>query len=215
MFPSGSTFGAVLQIDPIVPCNVTFTLTAPDNTTYFANGQGDQYGYFVATNKWTLDQAGVWSYKVNATWNGYQGKVPGLPETGGWIYVIENSTSLESSLILKMPMQQAFSVSSGLNITGETTASKVYYAAIIPGAVLDQGTIAAVNGIFQYKFNPQTLAQKIQTYDIINMVNGRAEIGKIVHLTFFTEEKASNGTTYHSFARVVLRGTIAVYVKER
>jgi hypothetical protein len=102
-----------------------------------------------------------------------------------------------------------------LNITGTTNASKVYYAAIIPGAVLEQGTLPVNNGSFQYSFDPQKMANKIQTYDIVNIVNGSPQIGRIVHLTFFSEEKTSNGTIYHSFVRVVLRGTTAVYVKER
>jgi hypothetical protein len=211
----GSTFTPVLQIDPMVPCNVTFTLTAPDNTTSIATGVGDQYGYFSSTAKWPLNQAGVWVYNINATWNGYQGKVPGLPLTGGWIYVIENGTAPGSGLTLNMTYKQTFSVPAGLNITGQTSASKVYYAAIIPGAVLEQGILPVTNGTFGYTFNPSTMASKIQTYDIINMVNGKAEIGKIVHLTFFSEEQGPGNTTYHSFVRVVLRGTTAVYVKER
>ena len=62
------------------------------------------------------------------------------------------------------------------------------------------------NGNFTYYFNPQAMADKIQTYDIIYYVNGQAQIGKIVHLSFFSEETSSDGAIYHSFARVVLRG---------
>lgn len=214
-YPAGATFTAVLQIDPIVPCNVTFTLTAPDNTTNVATGQGDQYGYFAASKGWVLNQPGVWTYNVNATWNGYQGHVPGLPITGGWIYVIENGSAIGPGMTLNMPAQQTFSPTSGLNVTGQTSASQVYYAVIIPGAVLEQGILPVANGSFTYYFNPQKMSSLIQTYDIINFVNGQPQIGKIVHLTFFSEEKATNGTIYHSFDRVVLRGTTAVYVKER
>jgi len=55
---------------------------------------------------------------------------------------------------------------------------------------------------------------KIETYDIVNLVNGRPEIGRIVHLTFFSKEKGPDGP-YHSFVRVILRGTTAIYVKDR
>jgi hypothetical protein len=211
----GATFTPVLQIDPILPCNVTFTLTAPNNTTYISTGQGDQYGYFAGSKGFALNQSGVWTYMVNATWNGYQGHVPGLPDAGGWIYVIENGTAPGPGITMKMPMQQTFSPTAGLNVTGQTTASDIFYAIIIPGAVLEEGVIPVNNGTFTYYFNPQAMASKIQTYDIINYVNGQAQIGKIVHLSFFSEEKAADGTVYHSFVRVVLRGTTAVYVKER
>lgn len=214
VYPLGASFGAVLQIDPVVPCSVRFSLTAPNGTTFTTTGNADQYGYFAATDRWTLDKAGLWSYTINATWNGYQGKVPGLPMEGGWIFVLENSPPPATGMTLKLPAIQTFSPITGLAITGNSTASRVYYAAIIPGAVLEEGSVPVVNGTFQYTFDPQHMADKIKTYDIVNLVNGKAEIGRVVHLTFFSEEQGPNGD-FHSFARVVLRGTTAVYVKER
>ena len=62
VYPVGATFGAVLQIDPVVPCNVVFTLTAPNGTTFATTGNGDQYGYFVAIDRWLLDKARVMDY---------------------------------------------------------------------------------------------------------------------------------------------------------
>jgi hypothetical protein len=214
LYPQGSTFGAVLQIDPVVPCDVRFTLTAPDGSVRVTTGKGDGYGYFVAADKWLLDQPGVWSYTVDATWNGFKGKVPGLPDSGGWIFVIENTEPLGVGMTLKNPQMQTFSPVLGLNVSGVTSASKVYYAAIIPGAVLEQGVLQAINGEFRYAFDPQRMAEVIKTYDIINLVNGKPEIGRVVHLTFFSQEQSTRGS-YHSFVRVVLRGTTAIYVKDR
>ena len=214
VYSVGATFGAVLQIDPVVPCNVHFTLTAPNGTTFVTTGIGDQYGYFVAVDKWLLDKAGLWVYNVTATWNNTQGRVPGMPSEGGWVFVLENGPAPASGMKLNMTARQTFSPSIGLNITGNTTSSKVYYAAIIPGAVLEEGILQVNNGTFQYTFDPQRMADKIKTYDIVNLVNGKPEIGRVVHLTFFSEEQGANGG-YHSFARVVLRGTTALYVKER
>jgi hypothetical protein len=214
VYLAGTTFGAVLQIDPVVPCDVRFALTAPNGTTRVTTGTGDQYGYFAAVDKWPLDQAGLWTYTVNATWKGYQGKVPGMPDTGGWIFVLENGPAPGVGMTLNMPTTQTFSPTAGLNVTGNTTASKVYYAAIIPGAVLEEGTLQVTNGTFRYNFDPQRMADKIKTYDIVNLINGKPEIGRVVHLTFFSEEQGPSGP-YHSFARVILRGTTAVYVKEK
>jgi len=214
VYSVGATFGAVLQIDPVVPCNVHFTLTAPNGTTFATTGSGDQYGYFVAVDKWLLDKAGLWVYNVTATWNNTQGRVPGMPNEGGWVFVLENGSAPASGMRLNMTARQTFSPTMGLNITGNTSSSKVYYAAIIPGAVLEEGILQVNNGTFQYTFDPQRMTDKIKTYDIVNLVNGKPEIGRVVHLTFFSEEQGVNGS-YHSFARVVLRGTTALYVKER
>jgi len=213
VYPKGTVFGAVLQIDPVLPCDVSFTLTAPNGTTFVTTGRGDQYGYFAGADKWPLDQAGLWVYTVNATWNGYTGKVPGLPDSGGWLFVLENTTAPGVGMTLNMSAVQTFSPIAGLNVTGQTTGTKVYYAAIIPGAVLEQGVLTVTNGSFKYAFDPARMADKIQTYDIINIINGVPQIGDVVHLTFFSEEQGPIGV-YHSFARVVLRGTTAVYIKE-
>ena len=214
IYPVGATFGAVLQIDPVVPCSVVFKLTAPNGTTFTTTGSGDQYGYFIAADRWALDKPGLWIYTINATWNGYQGKVPGLPAEGGWIFVIENTPAPATGLTLNLARSQTFSPTTGITITGNSTASRVYYAAIIPGAVLEEGFVPVANGTFQYTFDPQRMAEKIKIYDIINLVNGKAEIGRVVHLTLFSEEHGPDGD-FHSFARVVLRGTTAVYIKER
>ncbi len=213
VYPIGTVFRAVLQIDPVLPCDVTFSLTAPNNKTYVTKGKGDQYGYFTAVDTWEMNQTGLWVYTVNATWNGYYGRVPGLPSSGGWLFVLENTTAPGTGMILNMPAVQTFSPTAGLNVTGRTTGSKVYYAAIIPGAVLEQGVLNVANGSFKYTFDPHRMADMIQTYDIINIVNGVPQIGDVVHLTLFSEEQGPNGV-YHSFARIVLRGTTAMYIKE-
>lgn len=214
VYQVGTLFGAVLQIDPIVPCTVKFTLTAPDGSQRVALGNGDQFGYFAATDKWTLDQPGVWYYSVEANWNGNLGRVPGLPETGGYIFVIENQDAPGPGMTLTMPDVQSFSPTDGLQVRGRSTASEVYFAAITPGSVLEQGVLQVSNSQFNYKFDPKKLANKIQAYDIVNLASGKPEIGRVVHLTFFAKEVGSSGS-YHSFGRVILRGTTAIYVKTK
>lgn len=60
------------------------------------------------------------------------------------------------------------------------------------------------------RFDPKRMADKIKTYDILNLVNGKPEIGRIVHLTVLPEEE---NEPYHSFVRVILKGTTGIYVK--
>ena len=60
----GTNYIAMLQIDPIVPCDVLFNLTAPDGSKRTAQGMGDSFSYFTAKEKWPLDQPGVWTYTL-------------------------------------------------------------------------------------------------------------------------------------------------------
>jgi hypothetical protein len=214
VYEQGSSFTASLQIDPIVPCQVQISLFAPDGSERIARGKGDSLGYFMSKEKWILDQPGVWTYKVNAIWNGHPGRVPGLPEEGGYIFVLEKGNPIGPGLTLNLSGEQTFSPIDGLEIRGNSSASKVYYTAITPGAVLDEGILPVINGEFTYKFDPRKMADKIKIYDVMNLANSKPEIGRIVHLTFFSREMGSNGP-YHSFVKVILRGTTALYVKER
>jgi hypothetical protein len=116
-------------------------------------------------------------------------------------------------LKLNLPLESYFNAEVGLNITGTSTADAVFYAAIIPGTVIDQGEIPVINGKFAYFWDPQLANRKTQTYDIINRSNKLPAIGDVVHLTFFAKEKAANGKPYHSFHRVVIRGTKVVSTK--
>jgi hypothetical protein len=63
-----------------------------------------------------------------------------------------------------------------------------------------------VSGQFDYYFSPPALHSHAQTYDVTNRVTGKAELGDVVHLSLFSEEKTASGQTYHSFKRVIARG---------
>ena len=139
---------------------------------------------------------------MNATRNGHEGRVPGLPGVGGFILVIEDAPTARRCITLNMTEEQQFSPTQGLEIKGQCIASEVYFVAIIPMAVLEEVTMPMTKGEFRYKFDPKRLSDKIGNHDIINRLNGKLMTGRIVRLEFFSKEQGSNGP-YHSFARVI------------
>jgi hypothetical protein len=44
---------------------------------------------FSGAVKFPLDVPGIYTYTIDANWNGYPAFMPGLPPTGGEIYVLE------------------------------------------------------------------------------------------------------------------------------
>lgn len=72
-----------LYADPIVLCDVQFILMPLTAQRGPLRANGTVFGYFTSKEKWPLDQPGVWTYTVNATWNGFKGRVPGLPDQVG------------------------------------------------------------------------------------------------------------------------------------
>ncbi len=213
VYEQGALFTPVLQIDPIVPAQIQFTLHYPDGTRKTSSGVGDAFGYFVGADKWQLSQPGVYRYAVQATWQGFTGRVPGLTPRVGSIFVLEKNRPVGKGLRLSLKNQQTFPIIEGLLIEGTTTAESVEYTMITPGAVIEQGALPVVNGRFFYRFEPARVNQKIPIYDIENRRTHRKEIGRIIHFTFFAAEKDATGAVHHSYARVIMRGNTAIYAQ--
>lgn len=213
VYEEGANFTPVLQIDPMVPAQIQFTLHYPDGTRKTSSGTGDAFGYYVGAEKWQLTQPGIYHYAVQSSWQGFNGRVPGLTPGVGSIFVLEKNRPVGKGIRLALKNQQTFPVVDGLLIEGTTTADKVEYTIITPGAVIEQGTLSVSNGRFFYRFDPALVNQKIPIYDIENRRNHNKEIGRIIHFTFFTAEKNETGGVYHSYARVIFRGNTAIYAR--
>lgn len=210
VYGQGAPFVPAFQVDPLVPCHIVFSLTSPEGTVREAEGIADASGGFIGRGKWVLDEAGVYEYVVKADWQGFEGRVPGLLEGRGYVFVVEKGREMRPGLSLDTVPERAFSIDQGLLIRGRSTASKVYFTVIMPGAVIDQGQLRVIEGMFSYRFDPVAVSRRIPIYDIDNRRAGRREAGRVVHLSFFSEEHLPDGGRCHDFARVILRGTRVV-----
>lgn len=207
----GSTFRPAMQIDPILPVAITFELTYPDGRTRVAQGTGDRFGSFAGPATWALDVPGVYRYRVRGTWNGYEGGMPGLPDSGGEFFVYPKTRPAGSAgLRIDGATQRAFAAGTGTTVSGTSTASNVRYTMITPGAVIEQGELPVTNGRFHLVFDPARVHAKVPLYDVVSITTGKPQIGRVIHLTFFSEERSTGGSTYFDFARVILRGTTAI-----
>src|SRR6266849_10291353 len=94
---------------------------------------------------------GVYKYKLEAEWNGYPAIMPGLPPEGGELYVLDAQPPANSTgMRLLVVDGAAVDASGGVHIIGLSTADKVHFAAVMPGAVLDQGDLTVTRGQFDY-----------------------------------------------------------------
>jgi len=212
-YETGTSYAPALQIDPVLPVKIKFTLRYPDGKEVVWEGEGDSSGSFAGATRVTLDQPGLYRYQLEGDWNGHRAVMPGLPAGGGELYVIEkdrpaNATSLKLNLLEESTIDPV----TGTRISGSSTSNEVYYAIVIPGAVLDQGYLPVKNGVFEYQLNPKAFEQKTQTYDTQYRVNGQPQIGDVMHITFFSKEQGPEGV-WHSFRRVIVRGTKMYCVK--
>ncbi|MCU0242740.1 MAG: hypothetical protein MUF51_10000, partial [Vicinamibacteria bacterium] len=208
-FEVGNTFRPALQIDPILPVSIHFVLTYPDGRQQVADGVGDSFGSFAGPSAWPLDIPGVYRYQISASWNGYAGRMPGLPESGGEFFVYNARPAGATGLRIDGATTRVFSATTGLPLTGSSSASSVRYTLITPGAVIEQGELPVRNGKFSYTFDAVAVNAKVPLYDIVSITTGKPYIGRVIHLTFFSQEKTATGS-YYDVLRVILRGTTAL-----
>jgi hypothetical protein len=209
---TGTIFVPVAQIDPILPVNINCTLTYPDGRQMATAGAGDNFGSYASKDRWTLDIPGVYRFWIEGEWQGYRGYMPGLPRGGGYLFVIEKDRPANvPRLNLALSEQSSFTPGNSTRLSGSTTASEVYYAAVIPGAVVLQGILTVNAGKFDLIFDPNDINKRVPTYDTVNLVTGRPQISDVVHLTLFSKETVPNGMTYHSFVRLIIRGSTVLH----
>jgi Zn-dependent metalloprotease len=209
-FELGSTFRPALQIDPMVPASIEFTLTYPDGRRETATGVGDAFGSFAGPAAWPLDVPGIYRYQVRGRWSGFEARMPGLPEAGGHFFVYSKTKPAGAAgLRIDGASQRTFAAATGTTISGTSSAATVHYTLITPGAVIEQGEIPVKGGRFSYAFSPAAVNAKVRIYDIRSVTTGQPQLGRVLHLTFFAEEKAGAGS-FFDVARVILRGATAI-----
>lgn len=209
LYEQGQKILPALQIDPFVPANLRLCLKYPDGNMRVAEGIGNPFGYWADPEPWELDQPGVYILYAKTDWQGHQGNQPGMRYS--YLFVYDKDRPANAELKLNLKRQQSFTVEQGLTIEGFTSADTVYYGMMTPGSAVAQGRIPVQDGRFQYHFDPVAVNKLIPIYDIKDKRTGRQEIGRAIHLTFFAAERAADGTKWHSFARVIMRGTTAIY----
>ena len=204
-FDVGASLRAAIQIDPIVAARVRVDFVYPDGRVKTAEGLGDRMGYFAGAEAWTMDSPGVYRFKVRADWEGHTGLMPGLPASGGHVYVGNGGRGPD----IDLPPETWWDATKGLRVTGSSTADKVAYAVLMPGAVLDQGEVAVKDGRWEYFFDPKAVSAAFPIYDTVDLASGKPSIGRVVHLSFFSGERGPAGPLY-GMKRVLLRGTRAI-----
>jgi hypothetical protein len=209
--PVGAGWRPAIQVDPQLPVNIHLVLTFPDGSTQTVDGVPDASGSFAGPTAYPLTQAGLYRYQLSASWNGHEGRMPGLPDAGGEFYVYTDPRPAGATgLQIDLPNQSYFPASGPLVVKGRSTAATVRYALIMPGAVLKQADVAVVGGEFTLSIDPAELHRLVPIYDTHSVTDGHAMLGRVLHLTFLSEEAAPDGSRFWDFHRVVVRGNQAL-----
>ena len=91
---------------------------------------------------------------------------------------------------------------------------KIYYTIIMPGMLMDEGTLKVQNNSFVYNFSARDFAVQFPQYDIVKYdYPSKQVMADTVIFTFFLSGEDKNGQPAHSVQRFILRGETGLVLK--
>jgi hypothetical protein len=220
----GYTFKPGMQIDPLLPAKLNLKVDQLKGDTWTSMGTAEAVasneGSWLSPTAFKLVDAGVYRFAVSGKWTDSSGKehtggMPGLPTEGGEFYVASSMRpSGATGLTVEMPTISTFKLSEKLVVTGKSSAASVRYVLLMPGAILGQGEIPVVNGVYSLTLDPGTINKSTPIYDFINLATKQPHTygGRVMHLSLASKEKF-NGVEFWDVKRVIARGTVVIAVK--
>lgn len=207
----------------------------PDGRKVISQGITNKIGILnMSPSKVIVDIPGVYKIKESCWQGDYRGDIIGTADGTYNIYVDDKDTKKYFRFL--NPRHFIFNPDEELELTGIVTDDlkdvKLTYSVIMPGCVMDEGTLAVKRGSFSYKFRPEEFNAQFPNYNFSRTIetdvlpfSWKAVIKKyfgpkpkriadLVMMTFFLQgkDKSSNKKVY-DVATVMLRGE-KVYICE-
>ena len=214
---TGNTFALVGAVGPTLPAQVTYTVTAPDGNKRTFRGWANAIGYYYAPeDNFIVDQPGRYTVDLRVTYDGPtsagqvtapfpQGDALGTAQGRFAVYVVSpHSAPLEVDLprhdFLTAPADFTVTATppTGMRLTGG------HMTALIPGVVLEDGTLAVEDNGLTYDYDPVGLATEVPMLDV--ELEGRPVAADVVTVSLFGEGRDSAGQPHYAARVVTLHG---------
>ena len=214
---TGNTFALVGAVGPTLPAKVAYTVTAPDGSRRTFRGQANEIGYYYEPeDNFIVDQPGRYTVDLRVTYDGRtsagqvtapfpQGDVLGTAQGRFSVYVVSpHSVPLEVDMpehdFLTAPAD--FTVTAipppGMRLTGG------HMTALIPGVVLEDGSLAVEDNGLTYDYDPVGLADGVPILDVERF--GELVAADVVTVSLFGEGRDSAGQPSYAARVVTLHG---------
>ena len=214
---TGNTFALVGAIGPTLPAQVTYTVTAPDGSQRRFNGWANEIGYYYEPdNNFIVDQPGRYTADLQVTYDGStsagqvtapfpQGDVLGTAQGRFSVYVVSpHSAPLE----VDMPRHDFLTAPADFTVTASApnglTLTEGHMTALIPGVVLEDGSLAVSSNGLTYDYDPVGLAAGVSILDVERF--GQPVAADVVTVSLFGEGTDSDGQPSYAARVVTLHG---------
>ena len=215
---TGNTFALVGAIGPTLPAQVTYTVTAPDGTQRRFSGWANEIGYYYESeDNFIVDQPGRYTVDLQVTYDGStsagqvtapfpQGHVLGTARGRFSVYVVSPHSA---PLTVDMPRHDFLTAPSDFTVTATAsnglTLTGGHMTALMPGVVLEDGSLSVSSNGLTYDYDPVGLAAGVPILDVER--NGVPVAADVVTVSLFGEGTDSEGRTSYAARVVTLHGS--------
>ena len=214
---TGNTFTLVGAIGPTLPAQVTYTVTAPDGSQRRFSGVANAIGYYYEPeDNFIVDQPGRYTVDLQVTYDGStsagqvtspfpQGHVLGTARGQFSVYVVSPHSA---PLTVNLPRHDFLTAPADFTVTASTstglTLTGGHMTALMPGVVLEDGSLTVRNNGLTYDYDPVGLAAGVSIIDVER--DGRPVAADVVTVSLFGEGTDSEGQPSYAARVVTLHG---------
>ena len=214
---TGNTFALVGAIGPTLPAQVTYTVTAPDGTQRRFSGWANEIGYYYEPeDNFIVDQPGRYTVDLQVTYDGStsagqvtapfpQGHVLGTARGRFSIYVVSPHSA---PLTVDMPRHDFLTAPADFTVTASAPAGLTltggHMTALIPGVILEDGSLSVGNNGLTYDYDPVGLAAGVPILDVERF--GQPVAADVVTVSLFGQGTDSEGQPSYAARVVTLHG---------
>ncbi len=214
---TGNTFALVGAVGPTLPAQVTYTVTAPDGKQRRFSGWANEIGYYYEPeDNFIVEQPGRYTVDLQVIYDGRtsagqvtapfpQGGVLGTARGRFSVYVVSPHSP---PLTVDMPRHDFLAAPADFTVTASApnrlTLTGGHMTTLIPGAVLEDGSLTTRNNGLTYDYDPVGLAAGVPMLDVA--FDDRPVAADVVTVSLFGEGTDRDGQPSYAARVVTLHG---------
>ena len=215
---------------PVKDIECEKVINFPDGTKISSVGMSDKIGHLKMLPPFVVaKQPGVYKIQETCSFGKFSGDIIGTSDGSYNIYIDDQDTRKYFKINNPWLRHFRFKPEKGLNINGkifkDVVNPKITYSIVMPGIVMDEGTLLIKNNEFSYNFLPEEFNSQFPNYNYIqthldeegeigaktvNRLFGgeyRYKLSDTVMMTFFLEGwSKKNRKNIYDIITVMLRG---------
>ena len=195
------------MVFPNVPADVTWTITTPSGRQSVLGGRADARGIVGSPQSVAVDEPGRYDVRVRVRHGELVGGIPGTADGAYWIAVLpkQDPELLGTDLPPFTRIDPAGVARIPLRWPAHLRDVRIHYGVLMPGRVIEQGTVPPAGNEWTYAFSPLEAAIRLSNYDVRDYRYGMLQLADTVVFLFLLEGRSDAGPVYDSL-RFVLRG---------